>query len=244
MTAPGQTSTKSYAGDELSVFALAHNWKRYYAARLAPYIRGDVLEVGAGIGATTRWLCSGKERSWICLEPDAALVAQAREAFAREPLPLTAQLLVGDLTIIGDDRKFDCILYIDVLEHIEDDEGELRMAAQHLSPGGVLVVLSPAFEVLYSRFDRHIGHYRRYTKASMREIAPAALTCVELIYLDAAGMILSLANRLLLRTAHPTERQVRTWDRYVVPLSRLVDPLLRWKLGKTIIGVWRNGIGG
>lgn len=236
-------SKEDYAGDELGVFARAYNWKRYYATWLIPYIHGDVLEVGGGIGGTTPWLCSGNARSWVFLEPDATLVGQAREAFARDPLPLAAQLLVGDLTTLGEDRKFDCVLYIDVLEHIEDDAGELRMAVQHLNPGGVLIVLSPAFEALYSKFDRHIGHYRRYTKASLREIAPATLTCVKLIYLDSVGMILSLANRLLIDTAHPTEGQVRIWDRYVVPLSRCIDPLLRSKLGKTIVGVWRNGIG-
>lgn len=237
---PSKTSNSEYAGDELEVFARAHNWKRYYATEIAPYIRGDVLEVGAGIGGTTPWLCSGRERSWVCLEPDAGLVRQAQQAFAREPLPLLPEFVVGDLATLGDTRKFDCVLYIDVLEHIEDDRSELRRAARCLNAGGVLIVLSPAFQFLYSEFDRHIGHYRRYTKASLRAIAPAELTSVRLIYLDSVAMLLSLANRILLRTAHPGPGQIRVWDQLVVPLSRRLDPLLRWTLGKTIVGVWRN----
>ena len=54
----------AYVGTELDVFALAENWKRYYGSFLAPFLSGDVLEVGAGLGATTRALCRGSARRW------------------------------------------------------------------------------------------------------------------------------------------------------------------------------------
>ncbi|HEX7670077.1 MAG TPA: hypothetical protein VF395_10860, partial [Polyangiaceae bacterium] len=63
----------AYVGTELDVFALAENWKRYYGSFLAPFLSGDVLEVGAGLGATTRALCDGSARRWTCLEPDPEL---------------------------------------------------------------------------------------------------------------------------------------------------------------------------
>ena len=63
---------------------------------------------------------------------------------------------------------------------------------------------------------------------------------VWLRYLDTAGLIASLGNRLLLRSAMPTEKQLGFWDRRLVPVSRTIDPLLRYRLGKSIVGVWRN----
>jgi len=147
---------------------------------------------------------------------------------------------VGTVDSLADDRLFDCILYIDVLEHIEADRAELEAAAEHLKPGGTLIVLCPAHPMLYTEFDRAIGHYRRYTKAMYRAIEPDGLRRERLIYLDSAGLLLSLGNRLLLRSGSPTLKQVKVWDRLFVPISRLMDPLLGRTVGKSIVGVWRN----
>jgi hypothetical protein len=62
---------------------------------------------------------------------------------------------------------------------------------------------------------------------------------VSLELLDFAGTILSLANRLLLRQSYPTMTQLLFWDRWIVPLSRVLDPLTGFRFGKTITGVWR-----
>ena len=66
----------AYVGTELELFGRAKNWKAYWSACLRPFVRGDVLEVGAGIGLTTKALATGSERSWTCLEPDAAMAAE------------------------------------------------------------------------------------------------------------------------------------------------------------------------
>ncbi|CAK8991824.1 Undecaprenyl-phosphate 4-deoxy-4-formamido-L-arabinose transferase (Undecaprenyl-phosphate Ara4FN transferase) (Ara4FN transferase) [Durusdinium trenchii] len=113
-----------YVGKELDLFAHAVNWKAYVRSQLAPYIQGNVLEVGAGIGATTRMLCDGRQASWTCLEPDASLVERLRAAVDVESMGCPVEVLTGTLDALDAGRRFDCILYIDVLEHIEDDRGE------------------------------------------------------------------------------------------------------------------------
>jgi len=62
----------------------------------------------------------------------------------------------------------------------------------------------------------------------------------KLVYLDAAGMLASAGNRLLLRSAMPTERQILTWDRLLVPVSRLIDPIFAGRVGKNVLGIWRK----
>jgi hypothetical protein len=139
------------------------------------------------------------------------------------------------------DGRFDTILYLDVLEHIEDDSAELVCAASNLNPGGHLIVLSPAHQFLFSPFDSAIGHFRRYSKTSlMRAASQTHLSPVKIAYLDAVGMLASAANSMLLNQAMPTERQILTWDRLLIPVSRLLDRGLGYRLGKSILGVWTS----
>lgn len=223
-----------YQGQELDIFAHARNWKAYWASQLNKWIKGDVLEVGAGLGANTAMLCKGSTRSWLCLEPDALLRQRLKENTAEVPACSISGGTIRDLA----NRRFDCILYIDVLEHIEADRIELAIAASLLRSGGHLIVLSPAHQFLFSRFDSTIGHYRRYSRRTLRACSPPDCKLESLFYLDSAGVLLSLANRIFLKQHSPSFRQIQTWDRYVIPISRLLDTAVRRSFGKTVVGVW------
>ncbi len=229
-----------YEGHELQIFAHAKNWKQYYARHLAPHICGDVLEVGAGIGATTNVLRRMDHESWTCLEPDPQLADAIGKPNGQAGLSITPEVVVGTLNDLAADRKFDTVLYIDVMEHIEDDSEEMAAAEDRLNPGGKLVVLCPAHAFLFSEFDRQIGHFRRYNKKMFAALTPAKLHLVDLFYLDSCGMLLSAANRLLLRSSSPTVGQIRTWDRVFVPISRICDRLLFRRVGRSVIGVWER----
>jgi SAM-dependent methyltransferase len=225
----------AYQGSELEVFAHARNWKFYVWSQLANYVSGDVLEVGAGIGSNALAYGGGKHNRWVCLEPDAALAAR----ISQNPSLRKCEVIVGALADLSAAERFEAIIYIDVLEHIADDAAELQSAARHLLPGGAITVLAPAHQWLFTPFDKAIGHFRRYDAAMLRQIGPPGLQLERLRYLDAAGMIASLGNRVILSSASPTLGQIRIWDRMLVPLSRLIDPLLGYRLGKSILAVWR-----
>lgn len=230
----------AYVGDELTLFSEARNWKAYFARHLAPYLRGDVLEVGAGMGGTTRILLDGRQKSWLCLEPDPSLAARLREDLRARPLTLAPDVAVGTLDDVDRARTFDAILYIDVLEHIEDDRAELRRAAARLNSGGALIVLAPAYPFLFSEFDRAVGHFRRYTLSSLRAVFPPELRRERGFYLDSIGMLTSLMNRCLLKQGTPTPSQIALWDRVIVPLSRIVDPLFLRSFGRSVIVIHRR----
>ena len=228
----------TYVGTELDVFAHARNWKRYLRSVTAPHLRGDVLEVGAGIGETSCAFRTHAQASWTALEPDPRLAVRLKTRCASLPDPVRA--VAGTLASISEGPRFDCIIYIDVLEHIEQDADELTEAAKRLKPSGAIVVLSPAHQSLFSPFDAAIGHFRRYNKKGLRALTPPGTSLVRLPYLDAVGLTLTVGNRLLLKSASPTLAQVSLWDRLCIPLSRRIDPLLGGRLGKSILAVWRR----
>jgi len=235
-------SLTSYIGSELLLFSKATNWKAYYGRVIKKFLAGDILEVGAGIGAGARILCDGSQRRWVCLEPDTGMSDAIRAQIEDGSLPACCEARNGTALDLDGGDYFDAIVYIDVLEHIENDRDELSKAADLLKESGFLIVLSPAHQWLYTPFDRRIGHHRRYSKKSLTRLIPPNLHCVKLCYLDSVGMLASIGNRLLLKSSMPSAGQIRFWDKRLIPLSMYIDPLLFHQLGKSILGVWCKSV--
>lgn len=231
-------STMDYIGGELELFADAHNWKAYFSTVIAPHLRGRVLEVGAGLGSTTLALCHTEVEHWECLEPDSGLQKKLAAMLVSHNWPCPVQARLGTLTDLAGNETYDTIIYIDVLEHIAEDRAELALAARHLVSGGKLVVLSPAFQFLFSEFDASVGHQRRYKRSSLLALTPPGLTPLTCRYLDSVGLLASLANRMVLRASLPTREQIRMWNRLMVPLSRILDRIVRFGFGRSIVAIW------
>ncbi len=230
----------NYIGKELEVFKHALNWKSYFRSTISYAIHGDILEVSAGLGSATRILKNKNQSSWLALEPDSNLANKLKKDIFSDPALKGVKVKTGTLKDLKPNDKFDAILYIDVLEHIENDAAELTEAASHLNPGGKLVVLAPAHNSFYTEFDRAIGHFRRYNRKSLANLEPDGVYCEKLFYLDMFGVLASFANRLFLKQSMPTLRQILIWDRILVPLSRIFDRLFFYQFGKTIVAIWRK----
>ncbi len=233
-------TTIAYVGSELDLFVRATNWKQYVRARIEKFLGPNVLEIGAGFGGTTQALATAAHERWLCVEPDGTLADRLRASIGDGILPAYCAVQEGTITDVPRGEEFDSILYMDVLEHIEDDAAEVERAAARLAPGGHLIVLSPAHPWLYTEFDRALGHFRRYTKRTLARLGTPALELTRLEYLDSVGLLASLANRVLLRQSMPTARQVAVWDKALVPASKWIDPLTCHCVGKSVLGVWRR----
>ncbi len=228
-----------YPGEELDLFAHASNWKAYWSDRIRSCMGPDVLEVGAGIGTNTELLRGGMAGRWVCLEPDPALAARIQASPVLDGPARTVEVVTGTVEELPPEVQFDTVLYIDVLEHIKEDAAELARAWGLLRTGGHLIVLAPAHPALFSPFDEAVGHYRRYTRKSLRAIAPPNAGSGRFCYLDSVGVFASLANRLWLRSPVPAPAQIHFWDRRLVPLSRILDPVLGYRVGKSVLAIWQ-----
>lgn len=229
-----------YIGNELELFERATVWKTYYGHFLAPFLKGKVLEVGAGIGGTTHELCNGTQEEWLCLEPDPDLYTKLESKIKDRQLPSCCTSVKGTTGDLPPGKKFNAIMYIDVIEHIEKDAEELSRAKALLAEGGYLIVLVPAHQYLYNEFDKAIGHYRRYNKKMLINAAPGGLQLVRIMYLDSCGLLASLMNKYFLKQDYPTLKQINFWNRFMVPVSKITDFILNYNLGKTVVAIWQK----
>jgi SAM-dependent methyltransferase len=236
-----QKPSYKYLGEELDVFALAENWKHYWQYKIKKYLGPTVLEVGAGIGGTTRALYTSEYQRWVALEPDGLMLDNLKAQQNTGKFPMQVELKHGTLDLLPENDLYHSIIYIDVLEHIEADRAELEKAARHLRAGGYLIVLSPAYQFLFTEFDAAIGHYRRYRAKQLHALTPHSLRIEKSFYLDSVGMMTSLLNKFILHSSKPTASQIKLWDRMIVPVSRwFVDPLVGYRMGRSVICVWQR----
>jgi len=226
-----------YSVNELQIFKWAKNWKNYYKYNISSYIKdGPVLEVGAGIGEMTKVLRPLIPSSeWVCIEPDRENVLQINHLIHVGEINKDTQIFEGNIENYDKEKdSFSTVLFIDSMEHIEDDICVLKHISSLIKQDGIVIIVVPAHNFLYSEFDFKIGHFRRYSKKNLRNILPTTLHELSCRYIDSVGFFLSLANKLFLKSSDPTMRQILFWDKFIVPASRVLDAMLGYKFEKKI----------
>lgn len=229
----------TYIGNELDLFKNASNWKNYFSKKIKPYIKGDILEVGAGIGANTKYLIHDNVniKSITCLEPDAILCEEMKLNHLNDKID-AKEILNG--TIEDVNKQFDTIIYIDVLEHIEKSKEEIELIKKRLNTDGQLIILVPAFNFLFSEFDSKIGHFRRYDKQILKHEVNNTLKLQKTFYLDSLGVIASLVNKYILKKGTPSPANVNFWDKRIIPFSKFLDIISFNTFGKSLIGIYQK----
>ena len=225
------------AEDDLECLAASKHFFDWVLEEFEPYLHGRVLEVGAGTGTITRRLVERySDVSVVALEPADNMFASL-DAYAA----LTQRVSARKETLVDYEAQagnaFDAVLYVNVLEHIAEDEREVRLAAEVLRPGGALLVFGPALERLYSELDHKAGHYRRYSLRHLRLIVEGAgLRVVSLRYFDLLGVLPYLIVYRWLHHGQISGSTMWGYDRLIVPVSRLVQHALPHPpAGKNII---------
>lgn len=202
--------------------AEAHNYNDWTFSQFAPYLRGHVLEVGCGVGSfTQRIVARGGFDSLLSIDVSAAAVAHASQHI-RHPALSYRQQDVRETT-----GKFDAIICMNVLEHIEADAATLRQMIELLNPHGTLFLLVPAHQFLYSDFDRAAGHFRRYNKRALQELLAgmAGVVTHHSFYFNSIGALGYWFVYQLLRKAPKSDStsEIGAFDKYVVPVMRRVE---------------------
>jgi SAM-dependent methyltransferase len=228
-----------YRGHELVATAHARAYNRWIMNFLRPHLGSVIVEVGAGTGSYTQELLGTAPQRMIAIEPSSYLFPDLQRSLKHH-----AQVELHHCTLseVADrlSAQADSVVYVNVLEHIDDDAAEIRHAAKVLRPGGALCVFVPALPWLSSRFDREVGHHRRYRREEIVELINAnGLSVTEARYFDMLGIAVWFVAMRVLRMRMGVGR-VRFYDSLLVPFARILDRLAGPPLGKSLVVVARR----
>ncbi len=218
--------SSSYSGfDVLLAMEEAHNYNRWIEQRILsslPSSSNEILDFGAGNGLFAKRLQQTGAQI-TCIDSDPTLFQLLKnQNFEVQPHLSSVQ------------KKFDAIYSINVLEHIHDDQTAAKELISALNPSGRLLIYVPAFMGIYSPLDQKLGHHRRYTKKTLRTLFKD-LTILECRYVDSVGFVASLyLKHFGRRDGHLSREMVRFYDRWVFPISRVLDTLLHPFVGKNV----------
>jgi SAM-dependent methyltransferase len=216
----------------------ADNYNEWLLDRGRPFIGRRVLDFGAGVGTFTAALAE-RGAEVVALEPDPEFTPRLHERFDSDD---RVTIVVEDarwLSGNGARERFDTVLCLNVLEHIEDDRIVLRGLRDSLVPGGHLLLLAPAHGFLFGEIDRNVGHERRYSRGPLRTLLEqAGFEPVEVRYVNPVGAVGWLVSSRLLRRDQVPTGPLRVYDRLVPVLQRL--DRLRLPFGLSVWAVARR----
>ncbi len=226
MTAPSSDST--YDGrDNLEAMKHAKRYNDFLLGLIRKYSVGHrTLDHGAGAG-TFALPISDDDAGVICVEPDSSLRAELTQS-GLEVASNLEEIASGSL---------DYAYSLNVLEHIKDDQKTVGELYRCLKPGGRLLLYVPAFSILYSQMDRHVGHFRRYRRKPLRQLLQTVgFEASAAYYVDSLGFLATLVYKLVGdRSGAVSPGSVSLYDALVFPLSRVIDFLALGSFGKNLV---------
>jgi SAM-dependent methyltransferase len=226
--------------EDLRQMARAVRYQRWQFAMVAPFLAGRVLEVGGGIGNFTPRI-AGIAHSVVSLEPNEYCFRQLTEQAGKIPNVTLHRATVEALgEVLPAGEKFDAIVLMNVLEHIQDDRAVLAALQKFLAPGGRIVVLVPAGQWAFGANDDRLGHYRRYDKDYSRRLAAGlGLEIICLRYYNFVGIWGWWWNARVLRRHNQSDVQIRVFDSLFVPVLSRLEKKFRPPVGQSLLLVVR-----
>ena len=242
-------SEKTLLSDEMlsgedtysSSITTAHRYMDWMLSPFKPYLCGDIVEIGIGHGSYHESITPFG--SYLGIDIDERSISAAQERFPNGKFAradITHHGFLGDLL----PTLADSIVSINVLEHVDNDEAAIKNLVDAIKPGGRLMINVPAMMCLYNDLDRLAGHHRRYSINDLRKILSALPVEIErLCYFNPIGGVGWWVNRFRRHTSlnsGAVNTQIEIFEKYALPVSRLLDPLTRRFFGQSLICIARH----
>lgn len=228
--AASPTSLENHLGG-----ADGRRYRTYQFDLVAPYVGRSLLEVGSGLGHFSAQF-SDRLEHLIVSDNDPYCISQLEERYRdRHDVEVLELALPGK---INARCKVDTVVMMNVLEHIPDDAQALRDLGACVEPGGRIVIWVPGYMQLYGEFDRTVGHVRRYTPKTLRQVVESAGLVVEVCkpvnFIGGIAWWLAI-RRFGVRSANPALASL--YDITVVPVTRALERIIRPPFGQTVFCV-------
>lgn len=228
-----------YVGKDLEAMSFAVNYHKWILDEFAGLLGKNIIEVGAGTGSFSEMILQTEPETLSLVEPSDLykdLTQNISRLEARTQIDFYNSIFSVVASEIADRKRPDSIIYVNVLEHIEDDAAELSLIRQTLIPGGRAFIFVPALELLYGEFDRKLGHFRRYRKSELEEkCRNAGFKILTSKYFDFAGVVPWYVKYRLLNSVELGGAAVSLYDKIVVPIFRRIESAVNVPVGKNVL---------
>jgi SAM-dependent methyltransferase len=211
-------------------------FNQWMADTIRPFLGSRVLEIGAGIGNLTRKLSSHR-KMYVASDIDGEHLARLGTRFHHRPNFEVCYCDLADSGAFGAfAARFDSVICLNVVEHVEDDRLALANICSALVQGGRAIVLVPQDQSIYGTLDQVLGHYRRYSEAELRQkMEQAGLRVKLVIQFNRITRPGWYVNGRLLKRRSLSRFQLWFFDRFVW-LWRILERWLPWP-AVSIIGI-------
>ena len=225
-----------YLNEVLEYFDISDKYRSYQIDLFKKYVGKEILEVGSGRGKIIEILSREHDKKFTLLELDENFFDFLKKNFNSKNIKILKEKSEN-----LDGNKYDTIFYLDVIEHIEKDVDELNIAYNLLKKNGHLIIIVPAFQILYSQFDLNVGHFRRYRKKFFINYSKQKnLEIKKLAYFDILGFFIIFFSKILnLANSKNTSLGIKIWN-FLIPLSKLIDKITLHSLGKSIVCIYKK----
>ena len=202
-------------------------------------LNGRILEIGSGIGNISEYYLRDN-RSIVLSDIRDNYCQYLKNRYGN--LPSCEGVLKIDLVNPDFDKEyssyfdsFDGIFALNVVEHINNDLQAISNARKLLKKGGRLVVLVPAYQLLYNNFDRALEHYRRYTEGSLKTLFEKNnLQIAHSQYFNLAAIAGWWFSGNILKNEVIPNGQMKIYNK-LVPIFKIMDKLVANKIGISVI---------
>ncbi|HEX6180936.1 MAG TPA: class I SAM-dependent methyltransferase, partial [Chitinophagaceae bacterium] len=226
--------------ETLQAIALADQFNEWMYQTIKPFCKGRILEIGSGIGnISTFFIRDGAQIMLSDIRPTYCEFLSKHFADKKNcegVVPLDLVHPEFDQQFAGLLNSFDTVFALNVVEHIEDHDLAIRNALKLLRRGGNLVILVPAGQWLYNRFDKELGHYRRYTRKKLKAVMAPYTKLLHTQYFNLAGMPGWFISGKILGKKTIPKGQMKLFNK-LVPVFKFMDRLVAHKIGLSVIGI-------
>lgn len=213
------------------------------SAVLSRHLQGKILELGCGTGNLTKYLAMEFPITTVDIDTEYLKVASQNvtahsERVGRSHQPIDFRK--GDLLAPAPAEwrnQFDSILSCQVLEHFEDDTKVLANYLSCLKPGGRVVLQLPANHFAFSDLDRNLGHHRRYSRDTVRQLLErVGVKPVEIYYFNFVGLLGWLWAGKIRRQPVLPAREMKIFNR-MVHFALAPDVIMKRVTGLNVVAV-------
>jgi SAM-dependent methyltransferase len=210
-------------------------YNRWMFDQLRPGISGRILEIGSGTGNMSAFMEDAPRLALTDIESESLEELKAKYG-DRPHVSVDYWDLNDEAPASLMTEQFDTVVCLNVLEHIRDHEAALRRMRDRLAPGGKLVLLVPAHQMLFNGFDRGVSHFRRYDKRGLAELLTQSGFKLERSwYFNMLGALGWYVNGNILGKTLLPAGQLKVIDA-LVPILRLESHLPR-PFGLSVIAI-------